>query len=152
LAATGDDLTRISLTHEDHHAAIRDGAEASHRPPADRDHLRRGFRARRDGDARRRPARSAPESFADLAEEVTGAVVNISATTTVEARNRTLPQLPQGTPFEDLFEEFFNRRGQGGQGQQGQRPQQDGENSPRQPSSAAPTPSAQASWSTRPAS
>src|SRR5919107_25157 len=59
-------------------------------------------------------ARSAPESFADLAEEVTGAVVNISASTTVETRNRTLPQLPPGTPFEDLFEEFFNRRGQGG--------------------------------------
>ncbi|MCB5177170.1 DegQ family serine endoprotease [Microvirga lenta] len=59
-------------------------------------------------------ARSAPESFADLAEEVTGAVVNISASTTVEARNRTLPQLPPGTPFEDLFEEFFNRRGQQG--------------------------------------
>lgn len=58
-------------------------------------------------------ARSAPESFADLAEEVTPAVVNISASTTVEARNRTLPQLPPGTPFEDLFEEFFNRRGQG---------------------------------------
>src|SRR3712207_5572955 len=58
-------------------------------------------------------ARSAPESFADLAEQVTGAVVNISASTTVETRNRTLPQLPQGTPFEDLFEEFFNRRGQG---------------------------------------
>ncbi|MGO4572419.1 DegQ family serine endoprotease [Microvirga sp. 2TAF3] len=58
-------------------------------------------------------ARSAPESFADLAEEVTAAVVNISASTTVEARNRTLPQLPPGTPFEDLFEEFFNRRGQG---------------------------------------
>ena len=55
----------------------------------------------------------APESFADLAEQVTGAVVNISASTTVETRNRTLPQLPQGTPFEDLFEEFFNRRGQG---------------------------------------
>ena len=36
---------------------------------------------------------SAPESFADLADEVTGAVVNISASTTVEARNRTLPQL-----------------------------------------------------------
>jgi serine protease Do len=59
-------------------------------------------------------ARSAPESFADLAEEVTGAVVNISASTTVETRNRTLPQLPPGTPFEDLFEEFFNRRGGGG--------------------------------------
>ncbi|NIX76461.1 DegQ family serine endoprotease [Microvirga sp. c23x22] len=62
-------------------------------------------------------ARGAPESFADLAEEVTSAVVNISASTTVETRNRTLPQLPPGTPFEDLFEEFFNRRGQGqGQG------------------------------------
>ena len=44
------------------------------------------------------------------------AVVNISASTTVEARGRALPQLPPGTPFEDLFEEFFNRRGQGGQG------------------------------------
>jgi serine protease Do len=65
-------------------------------------------------------ARSAPESFADLAAEVTDAVVNISASTTVEARNRTLPQLPPGTPFEDLFEEFFNRRGgQGGGGGQG---------------------------------
>jgi serine protease Do len=70
-------------------------------------------------------ARSAPESFADLAEQVTGAVVNISASTTVEARNRTLPQLPQGTPFDDLFEEFFNRRGQGqGQGDDGPRPPQ----------------------------
>src|SRR5215211_7217682 len=68
-------------------------------------------------------ARSAPESFADLAEQVTGAVVNISASTTVEARNRTLPQLPQGTPFDDLFEEFFNRRGQG-QGDDGPRPPQ----------------------------
>ncbi len=57
----------------------------------------------------------APESFADLVEKVAPAVVNISASTTVEARNRALPQLPQGTPFEDLFEEFFNRRGQGGQ-------------------------------------
>jgi serine protease Do len=61
-------------------------------------------------------ARAAPESFADLAEQVMGAVVNISASTTSEARNRTLPQLPPGTPFEDLFEEFFNRRGQGGPG------------------------------------
>ncbi len=59
----------------------------------------------------------APDSFADLAERVAPAVVNISASTTVETRNRVLPQLPQGTPFEDLFEEFFNRRGQG-QGQQ----------------------------------
>ena len=56
-----------------------------------------------------------PESLADLAEKVTDAVVNISASTTVESKQsggRTLPQLPQGTPFEDLFEEFFKRRGQ----------------------------------------
>src|SRR5215210_3840930 len=67
-----------------------------------------------------------PESLADLAERVTDAVVNISAATTVEARGRTLPQLPPGTPFEDLFEEFFNRRGQGqGQGQ--------GDTAPRPP-------------------
>jgi serine protease Do len=71
-------------------------------------------------------ARAAPESFADLAEQVMGAVVNISASTTAEARNRTLPQLPQGTPFEDLFEEFFNRRGQG----PGQGP---GDNAPSRP-------------------
>ncbi|HZB38225.1 MAG TPA: serine protease, partial [Beijerinckiaceae bacterium] len=64
-------------------------------------------------------ARSAPESFADLAERIMPSVVNISASTTVEARGRTLPQLPPGTPFEDLFEEFFNRRGQGPQGPQG---------------------------------
>src|SRR4029079_1480339 len=59
-------------------------------------------------------------------------VVNISASTTVEARSRTLPQLPPGTPFEDLFEEFFNRRGQGGQGGQGG----SGENSPSRPRSS----------------
>jgi serine protease Do len=64
-----------------------------------------------------------PESLADLADQVTDAVVNISAATTVEARGRTLPQMPQGTPFEDLFEEFFNRRGQQGPGN-GDGPQQ----------------------------
>ena len=76
--------------------------------------LLRGRCARYHGLPLPAQARAAPESFADLAEQVTGAVVNISASTTVEARNRTLPQLPPGTPFEDLFEEFFNRRGQGG--------------------------------------
>jgi serine protease Do len=60
--------------------------------------------------------RGGPTSFADLAERVMPAVVNISASTTVEARGRNLPQSPQGTPFEDLFEEFFNRRGQQGEG------------------------------------
>ncbi|CAD5246665.1 putative periplasmic serine endoprotease DegP-like [Bosea sp. 62] len=68
-------------------------------------------------------------SLADLAERVMPAVVNIAAVTTSETRGRNLPQLPQlgpDTPFGDLFEEFFNRRGRGGeQGQnQNQPPQQ----------------------------
>ena len=64
-----------------------------------------------------------PDSLADLAQQVDDAVVNISASTTVETRGRTMPQLPPGTPFEDLFEDFFGRRGQGGQGGDQQRPQ-----------------------------
>src|SRR3954468_21625857 len=40
-----------------------------------------------------------PESLAELADQVMDAVVNISAATTVEARGRTTPQLPPGTPF-----------------------------------------------------
>ncbi len=54
-----------------------------------------------------------PDSFADLAERVSEAVVNISAAQTVETRSQAQPNLPQGTPFDDLFEEFFRRRGQG---------------------------------------
>jgi serine protease Do len=69
-----------------------------------------------------------PESLAELAEQVTSAVVNISASTTVEPRasGRTMPQLPQGTPFEDLFEEFFNKRGGrgGGERSEGDTPRQ----------------------------
>lgn len=61
------------------------------------------------------PRPGAPESFADLVDRVMPAVVNIAAATTTEPARRTLPQLPPGTPFEDLFEEFFNRRGQGGE-------------------------------------
>ena len=53
-----------------------------------------------------------PESLADLAAEVTPAVVNISASTTSgggPSRPRVAPG--PGTPFDDLFEEFFRRRG-----------------------------------------
>ncbi len=74
-------------------------------------------------------ARGAPDSFADLAAQVSSAVVNISATQTVEPAKRggergggggQGPQFQPGTPFDDLFEEFFKRRGQGG-GEQRQR-------------------------------
>ncbi len=78
-------------------------------------------------------ARGAPESFAPLVEQVIDAVVNISASQTVENRSVPLPQAPPGTPFEDFFNDFFNRRGEGGDGQQGQPNQRRGENQPNQP-------------------
>jgi serine protease Do len=58
-------------------------------------------------------ARGAPDSFADLAAKVSGAVVNISASQTISAPSGRPPGLPRGTPFDDLFEEFFKRRQQG---------------------------------------
>lgn len=57
-------------------------------------------------------ARSAPDSFADLAEKLLPAVVNISTTQTVEGRSGAdFPQLPPGSPFEDFFKEYFDRNG-----------------------------------------
>ena len=61
--------------------------------------------------------RGAPESFANLAERVLPAVVNISTTQTVQNRgNRPVPQmpdLPPGSPFEEFFREFFDRQQRG---------------------------------------
>lgn len=55
-------------------------------------------------------ARAAPESFADLAEKLSPAVVNITTTTTVMRRGPDmLPQVPEGSPFEDLFRDFLDR-------------------------------------------
>lgn len=56
------------------------------------------------------PARSAPDSFADLAESVSPSVVNITTSTTIAARGGPSPLVPEGSPFED----FFNRNGPGG--------------------------------------
>ena len=51
------------------------------------------------------------ESLADLAASVTDAVVNISASQVVEQKQASaMPKLPPGTPFDDLFEEFFKRQ------------------------------------------
>src|SRR5262245_38250461 len=56
-----------------------------------------------------------PDKIADVAEAVLEAVVNISTSQTVEARQGPTPQLPPGSPFEDFFDEFFKNR-RGGQG------------------------------------
>ncbi len=49
-----------------------------------------------------------PESFADLAERVSPAVVNITTTSTVASRLEGDPRLPEGSPFEDFFRDFFD--------------------------------------------
>ena len=54
-------------------------------------------------------ARGAPESFADLAEELSPSVVNITTSTTIAGvTDQARPQIPEGSPFEDLFKDFFN--------------------------------------------
>ncbi|MEL6337022.1 MAG: DegQ family serine endoprotease [Pseudomonadota bacterium] len=54
-------------------------------------------------------ARSAPDSFADLAERLSPAVVNISTAQRVERPERGQRRIPEGTPFDDLFRDFFER-------------------------------------------
>jgi serine protease Do len=55
-----------------------------------------------------------PESLADLADAVSDAVVNISATQNMDDKHaENPPQFEPGTPFDDLFEEFFRRHQQG---------------------------------------
>jgi serine protease Do len=58
-----------------------------------------------------------PASVADVAEKVLDAVVNISTSQSVGGSSSTPrtvppPQGPQGSPFDDFFEEFFKRRGE----------------------------------------
>ena len=53
-------------------------------------------------------ARNAPESFADLVEEVGSSVVNITTTTKVEAPVVPRGVVPEGSPFEELFRDFQN--------------------------------------------
>ncbi|HEY1096857.1 MAG TPA: trypsin-like peptidase domain-containing protein, partial [Alphaproteobacteria bacterium] len=65
------------------------------------------------------PPVGAPMSFADLAVQVQDAVVNISTTQKIEAKNPAsmmtpqgvpLPDFPPGSPFQDFFEDFFNNQ------------------------------------------
>lgn len=59
-------------------------------------------------------ARNAPESFADLAEKLLPSVVNISSTQVVEGnQGPNIPQVPPGSPLEELFRDFFNNQQNG---------------------------------------
>ncbi|WP_416884602.1 Do family serine endopeptidase [Marivita sp.] len=55
----------------------------------------------------------AQESFANLAEKISPAVVNITTSTTVAGRTGPQGIVPEGSPFEDFFREFQDRNGQG---------------------------------------
>jgi len=62
------------------------------------------------------PLTNAPNSFADLAEQLSPSVVNVSSTQKIEQDDNLpeMPKFPPGSPFEDFFEDFMGKRGQGG--------------------------------------
>jgi serine protease Do len=70
-------------------------------------------------------AKAPPESFADLAERLLPAVVNVATTQTVTDRGPAMdmPQFPPGSPLEDLFKDFFERNGGNNRPQQPRRAQ-----------------------------
>tara|TARA_Y100000590_G_scaffold27252_1_gene30589 strand:+ start:138 stop:1571 length:1434 start_codon:yes stop_codon:yes gene_type:complete len=52
-------------------------------------------------------SKTAPDSFANLAEKLMPSVVNISSTQTIKTTANPFPfQFPPGSPFEDMFKEF----------------------------------------------
>jgi serine protease Do len=64
-----------------------------------------------------------PDGIADVAEKVIDAVVNISTSQNVASRNQggggggAMPNLPNDPQLDELFRDFFNRRGQQGDNQ-----------------------------------
>jgi serine protease Do len=51
-------------------------------------------------------ARGGPETLADLAEQISPSVVNITTSTSVAAPSELGPIVPEGSPFEDFFRDF----------------------------------------------
>ncbi len=66
-----------------------------------------------------------PESVADLAEQLLPAVVNISTSQTINGPDGgpegvvPMPKLPEGSPFQDFFDQFFDEQQQGDGGGEG---------------------------------
>jgi serine protease Do len=54
-----------------------------------------------------------PESFAELAEQISPSVVNITTSSVVAASTEGGPMVPEGSPFEEFFKDFQNRNGEG---------------------------------------
>ena len=57
-------------------------------------------------------AQMMPNSFADLAEKISPSVVNITTTTVTAGKANQAPRglVPEGSPFEEFFKEFDDRR------------------------------------------
>ena len=56
-----------------------------------------------------------PASVADIAARLQDAVVNISTTQKIkDAKEVPLPQVPKGSPFEEFFQDFFDKEEHGG--------------------------------------
>ena len=66
--------------------------------------------AQREGEAA--PTQRGPQSVAPIAEKLIDAVVNISTSQIAKGPEGVpLPKVPKGSPFEDFFEDFFNKKG-----------------------------------------
>lgn len=61
------------------------------------------------------PTAAGPASVADLAEGLLDAVVNISTSQTAPVEKQIpIPRAPEGSPFQDFFDEFFKNQGKNG--------------------------------------
>ena len=58
-------------------------------------------------------AQSRPATFADLAEQISPSVVNITTSTTVAGRTGPRGMVPDGSPFEDFFNDLDRGPGEG---------------------------------------
>ena len=58
-------------------------------------------------------SKQAPYDFADLVENLSPAVVSIASKTIVKQQDQPdIPQFPEGSPFDEFFKDYFNRRQQ----------------------------------------
>ncbi|PKQ06986.1 MAG: serine protease [Alphaproteobacteria bacterium HGW-Alphaproteobacteria-11] len=57
-------------------------------------------------------AQNAPDSFADLAERLSPAVVNISTSQVLDPGRRAVPGVPEDSPLHDFFRDFMEQQGQ----------------------------------------
>lgn len=73
-------------------------------------------------------AAQGPASVADLAEGLLDAVVNISTTQTIKGNDAgedpvPMPKVPEGSPFQEFFDDFFKEQGDGDSGEQSRKVQ-----------------------------